>query len=230
MLNHLAPGFVMAHFSLSLVILVAAFALAWRSTYEPWGPAAGRGPIWRNQSVCGSNSRSLRTRRSPLDAGGESHRHRPTPREPVSAAGPGGRASRLLSPTADLARPAVRHRLAARAAARRDPLRRSTACSTAASSSSDPRSRRSSASSPSYVGAAHAIGVGQRHRRDHDRAARDGRRAGRRGRRAVVHLLRERRGDPADWRAARLLRHRPETLLRHAPKRSRAALTPRRRR
>lgn len=34
-LNHLAPGFVMAHFSLSLVILIAAFALAWRSTFEP---------------------------------------------------------------------------------------------------------------------------------------------------------------------------------------------------
>jgi heme a synthase len=34
-LNHLAPGFVMAHFSLSLLILVAAFALAWRSRYEP---------------------------------------------------------------------------------------------------------------------------------------------------------------------------------------------------
>ena len=34
-LNHLAPGFVMAHFSLSLLILVAAFALAWRSAYEP---------------------------------------------------------------------------------------------------------------------------------------------------------------------------------------------------
>ncbi len=34
-LNHLAPGFVMAHFSLSLLILIAAFALAWRSTFEP---------------------------------------------------------------------------------------------------------------------------------------------------------------------------------------------------
>src|SRR6516164_10568764 len=34
-LNHLAPGFVMAHFSLSLLILVAAFALAWRATFEP---------------------------------------------------------------------------------------------------------------------------------------------------------------------------------------------------
>jgi cytochrome c oxidase assembly protein subunit 15 len=34
-LNHLAPGFVMAHFSLSLLIIVAALALAWRSTFEP---------------------------------------------------------------------------------------------------------------------------------------------------------------------------------------------------
>jgi cytochrome c oxidase assembly protein subunit 15 len=34
-LHHLAPGFVMAHFSLSLLILVAAFAMAWRSTFEP---------------------------------------------------------------------------------------------------------------------------------------------------------------------------------------------------
>jgi cytochrome c oxidase assembly protein subunit 15 len=34
-LHHLAPGFVMAHFSLSLLIVVAAVALAWRSTFEP---------------------------------------------------------------------------------------------------------------------------------------------------------------------------------------------------
>ena len=33
--EHLAPGFVMAHFSLSMVILVAAVALAWRARYEP---------------------------------------------------------------------------------------------------------------------------------------------------------------------------------------------------
>ena len=47
-LNHLAPGFVMAHFSLSLVILVAAFALAWRSTYEPGTRArsADRVGVW----------------------------------------------------------------------------------------------------------------------------------------------------------------------------------------
>ncbi len=47
-LHHLAPGFVMAHFSLSLLILVAAFALAWRSTYEPGTGrhSADRGVVW----------------------------------------------------------------------------------------------------------------------------------------------------------------------------------------
>jgi cytochrome c oxidase assembly protein subunit 15 len=33
--EHLAPGFVMAHFSLSMLILIAAVALAWRARYEP---------------------------------------------------------------------------------------------------------------------------------------------------------------------------------------------------
>ena len=33
--EHLAPGFVMGHFALSMIILVAAVALAWRSTHEP---------------------------------------------------------------------------------------------------------------------------------------------------------------------------------------------------
>jgi cytochrome c oxidase assembly protein subunit 15 len=33
--HHLAPGFVMAHFGLSMLILVAAVALAWRASYEP---------------------------------------------------------------------------------------------------------------------------------------------------------------------------------------------------
>ncbi len=33
--EHLAPGFVMAHFSLSMLILIAAVALAWKATYEP---------------------------------------------------------------------------------------------------------------------------------------------------------------------------------------------------
>jgi cytochrome c oxidase assembly protein subunit 15 len=33
--EHLAPGFVMAHFSLSMLILIAAVALAWRARFEP---------------------------------------------------------------------------------------------------------------------------------------------------------------------------------------------------
>src|SRR5205807_1563525 len=33
--EHLAPGFVMGHFALSLLILVAAVSLAWRSRHEP---------------------------------------------------------------------------------------------------------------------------------------------------------------------------------------------------
>jgi cytochrome c oxidase assembly protein subunit 15 len=33
--EHLAPGFVMGHFGLSMIILIGAVALAWRATYEP---------------------------------------------------------------------------------------------------------------------------------------------------------------------------------------------------
>ncbi len=33
--QHLAPGFVMAHFGLSMVILIGAVALAWRASHEP---------------------------------------------------------------------------------------------------------------------------------------------------------------------------------------------------
>ncbi len=33
--EHLAPGFVMAHFCLSMVILIGAVALAWRARFEP---------------------------------------------------------------------------------------------------------------------------------------------------------------------------------------------------
>ncbi len=32
--EHLAPGFVMGHFALSMIMLIAAVALAWRATYE----------------------------------------------------------------------------------------------------------------------------------------------------------------------------------------------------
>ena len=33
--NHLAPGFVMGHFALSMLILIAAVALVWRAHFEP---------------------------------------------------------------------------------------------------------------------------------------------------------------------------------------------------
>jgi cytochrome c oxidase assembly protein subunit 15 len=33
--EHLAPGFVMGHFGLSMLILIAAVALAWQATFEP---------------------------------------------------------------------------------------------------------------------------------------------------------------------------------------------------
>jgi cytochrome c oxidase assembly protein subunit 15 len=47
-LNHLAPGFVMAHFGLSLLILIAAVTLAWRSTFEPGSRprADDRAVVW----------------------------------------------------------------------------------------------------------------------------------------------------------------------------------------
>ena len=61
----------------------------------------------------------------------------------------------------------------------------------------------------------------ERHRGDHDRAAGAGRRARRRGRRAVVHVLRERRGDPADRRDPRLLRRRSRDVRRDARGRAR---------
>jgi cytochrome c oxidase assembly protein subunit 15 len=33
--EHLAPGFVMGHFALSMIVLIGAVALAWRATFEP---------------------------------------------------------------------------------------------------------------------------------------------------------------------------------------------------
>ncbi len=46
--EHLAPGFVMAHFGLSMILLVAAVALAWRSRYEPGSRprATDRASVW----------------------------------------------------------------------------------------------------------------------------------------------------------------------------------------
>src|SRR4051794_5004311 len=46
--NHLAPGFVMGHFALSMLILVAAATLAWRARYEPGERprVLDRGSVW----------------------------------------------------------------------------------------------------------------------------------------------------------------------------------------
>lgn len=46
--EHLAPGFVMAHFGLSMLILVAGVALAWRARYEPGSRprASDRLTVW----------------------------------------------------------------------------------------------------------------------------------------------------------------------------------------
>jgi heme a synthase len=46
--EHLAPGFVMAHFSLSMLALIAAVALAWRSAHEPGSRprATDRAAVW----------------------------------------------------------------------------------------------------------------------------------------------------------------------------------------
>ncbi len=39
--QHLAPGFVMSHYALSMLVLVAAVALAWRARHEPGGRPRG---------------------------------------------------------------------------------------------------------------------------------------------------------------------------------------------
>lgn len=46
--EHLAPGFVMAHFALSMIVLIGAVALAWRSAHEPGARPRyeDRGGVW----------------------------------------------------------------------------------------------------------------------------------------------------------------------------------------
>jgi cytochrome c oxidase assembly protein subunit 15 len=43
--NHLAPGFVMGHFALSMLILIAAVALVWRARHEPGDRARATDPL-----------------------------------------------------------------------------------------------------------------------------------------------------------------------------------------
>jgi cytochrome c oxidase assembly protein subunit 15 len=51
--HHLKPGFVMAHFGLSMLILIAAVALAWRARHEPGErlPATDRASVWAVRSL-----------------------------------------------------------------------------------------------------------------------------------------------------------------------------------
>jgi cytochrome c oxidase assembly protein subunit 15 len=46
--EHLAPGFVMGHFGLSMLILIAAVALAWKATFEPGSRpvSSDRSGVW----------------------------------------------------------------------------------------------------------------------------------------------------------------------------------------
>ena len=92
-------------------------------------------------------------------------------------------------------------------------------------SSSGPRSRPSSSEFAAAVGTRHAIGVANGTEALTIALRALGRRARRRGRRAVVHVLRQRRGDPADGRDAGLLRRRPARRSCVTPETVRAALT-----
>jgi cytochrome c oxidase assembly protein subunit 15 len=51
--EHLAPGFVMGHFGLSMIVLVGAVALAWQSAHEPgWRPpATDRLSVWSARAL-----------------------------------------------------------------------------------------------------------------------------------------------------------------------------------
>jgi heme a synthase len=53
--NHLAPGFVMGHYALSMLILIAAVALVWRARYEPGerAPSTDRLSVWAVRALLG---------------------------------------------------------------------------------------------------------------------------------------------------------------------------------
>jgi cytochrome c oxidase assembly protein subunit 15 len=53
--EHLRPGFVMAHFGLSMLILVAALALAWRAAHEPGSRprSTDRVMVWGARALVG---------------------------------------------------------------------------------------------------------------------------------------------------------------------------------
>ena len=51
--EHLAPGFVMGHFGLSMIVLIGAAALAWRAAHEPGSRARStdRAAVWSARAV-----------------------------------------------------------------------------------------------------------------------------------------------------------------------------------
>ena len=53
--NHLAPGFVMGHYALSMLILIAAVTLVWRARWEPGerDRAADRLAVWSVRALLG---------------------------------------------------------------------------------------------------------------------------------------------------------------------------------
>ena len=61
----LAPGFVMSHFLLSMVILIFAFWLAWRATYPQGARPRSDGPAARLVGACACRC-SARSRWSPV--------------------------------------------------------------------------------------------------------------------------------------------------------------------
>ena len=70
--EHLAPGFVMAHFALSMLILIAAVALAWRARHEP-----GARPRSTDRLTSGGSARSPRSAGRDLRRHGRDRRRSP---------------------------------------------------------------------------------------------------------------------------------------------------------
>ena len=83
--NHLAPGFVMGHYALSMLILVAAVSLAWRARYEPGERprSLDRVSVWAVRALLGLGAaddlpRHRRDRRRPARGrGGHRREDRP---------------------------------------------------------------------------------------------------------------------------------------------------------
>ena len=80
---HLAPGLVMSHFILSMLLLDASFALAWCSRYEPWERrrSSDRLGVWAVRALIPLGQLTIARRDG-------RHRLRAARRRPRGAAGP----------------------------------------------------------------------------------------------------------------------------------------------